>query len=104
MTDPTDLQTRPPGLGRRGFLGALGAAAAGVAGRLGGGGQELDVLGGHGLSSGRAEVRQGARRAPVARRRDRTREEYLRATAGRGWAERPVGRDVRPGTGPTVAA
>ena len=31
MTDPTTAQTRPSGLGRRGFLGALGAAAAGVA-------------------------------------------------------------------------
>jgi uncharacterized protein YbbC (DUF1343 family) len=31
MTDPTHGETRPPGIGRRGFLGALGAAAAGAA-------------------------------------------------------------------------
>jgi uncharacterized protein YbbC (DUF1343 family) len=31
MTDPAHSQTRPPGLGRRGFLGAIGAAAAGLA-------------------------------------------------------------------------
>ena len=31
LSDPTDPEIRPSGLGRRGFLGALGAAAAGVA-------------------------------------------------------------------------
>ena len=31
VTDPADLRTSAPGIGRRGFLGVLGAAAAGVA-------------------------------------------------------------------------